>query len=105
MLVHCFEVMFSAILHNRRLRKGSEGRQGLDVSAKAWSCPLLGRGGGSPGVLGQGSGSIVISDVLKCSCWRPPRQPRQDPLPGEDRVCLSRGLHSVKGNINLLNIL
>lgn len=39
----------SAPLHHRQLHKGSGGGQGSDVSAKAWSCPLLGRGEhGSP---------------------------------------------------------
>lgn len=52
------------------------------------------------GALGRGSRSILISDVLKCSCWRPPRQPKQESRPGKS-VRLSGGLQSAKENINL----
>lgn len=53
--------------------------------------------GGSTVALCQGSGSTLISDVLKCSCWRPPRQPRQDPLPGKTESAFPEGSIQQKG--------
>lgn len=44
---------------------------------------------GSGGVLGPGSGSILISDVLKCSRWRPPQAAKAGSSAWEVRVCLS----------------
>lgn len=50
-------------------------------------------------------GSILISDVLKGSCWRPPHQPRQDSLSGKTESAFPADSDQQQKNINLLNIL